>query len=160
MQARKCRAASWAGAGAAEQHCPPPGCNAAHLAAPRACPKAGCVQATSNVDTQSDALIQDTVRSAFEGCTVLTIAHRLNTILSCDRILVLHAGAVAEFGPPQQLLQVSCVVLAARVAAGWQRGAPVLLPTAPAPSSPAAYVLQNPGGAFSALMAHARSHSL
>lgn len=65
------------------------------------------MQATSNVDTQTDALIQDTVRHAFEGCTVLTIAHRLHTILCCDRILVLDAGEVSEFGPPQELLQVS-----------------------------------------------------
>ena len=64
------------------------------------------LQATSNVDTQTDSLIQDTVRSAFGHCTVLTIAHRLHTILACDRILVLDAGNVAEFGPPQQLLQV------------------------------------------------------
>ena len=58
------------------------------------------------MDTRTDSLIQEAVRSAFQGCTVLTIAHRLHTILSCDRILVLDAGQVAEFGPPQQLLQV------------------------------------------------------
>ena len=58
------------------------------------------------MDTASDALIQQTVRNTFGHCTVLTIAHRLHTILACDRILVLDAGSVAEFGPPQQLLQV------------------------------------------------------
>ena len=63
-------------------------------------------QATSNVDRKTDALIQGTVRSAFAGCTVLTIAHRLDTILHSDRVLVLAAGQVAEYGPPGKLLQV------------------------------------------------------
>ena len=64
------------------------------------------VQATSNVDSKTDALIQETVRTVFAKCTVLTIAHRLHTILGSDRVLVLDAGRVAEYGPPQQLLQV------------------------------------------------------
>jgi ABC-type multidrug transport system fused ATPase/permease subunit len=63
-------------------------------------------EATSNVDTANDALIQATVRTAFADCTVLTIAHRLHTILDCDRILVLDSGRVREFDSPAALLQV------------------------------------------------------
>lgn len=63
-------------------------------------------EATSNVDTASDALIQDTVRTAFADCTVLTIAHRLHSIMDSDRILVLEDGRVKEFGTPEELMQV------------------------------------------------------
>ncbi|DBA72204.1 TPA: hypothetical protein ACH3X2_010602 [Trebouxia sp. C0005] len=62
-------------------------------------------EATSNVDTASDALIQETVRAAFADCTVLTIAHRLHSILDSDRILVLEDGRVKEFDTPESLLQ-------------------------------------------------------
>ena len=63
-------------------------------------------EATSNVDTASDALIQETVRAAFADCTVLTIAHRLHSILDSDRLLVLEDGKVKEFDTPEKLLQV------------------------------------------------------
>jgi len=62
-------------------------------------------EATANVDHQTDRLIQKTIRSEFANCTVLTIAHRLNTIIDCDRVLVLDAGEILEFDPPYQLLK-------------------------------------------------------
>ncbi|CAG2164889.1 unnamed protein product, partial [Oppiella nova] len=62
-------------------------------------------EATANVDSHTDALIQQTIRHKFANCTVLTIAHRLNTIIDCDRVLVLDAGEIKEFDAPYVLLQ-------------------------------------------------------
>ena len=63
-------------------------------------------EATSNVDNATDAVIQATIRSAFAGCTVLTIAHRLHTIIDSDRILVVAAGELVESGNPQELMKL------------------------------------------------------
>nr|CAD7423122.1 unnamed protein product [Timema monikensis] len=62
-------------------------------------------EATANVDPQTDALIQGTIRRKFADCTVLTIAHRLNTIMDSDKVLVMDAGTMVEFGHPHLLLQ-------------------------------------------------------
>ncbi|KAJ1352842.1 Canalicular multispecific organic anion transporter 2 [Parelaphostrongylus tenuis] len=61
-------------------------------------------EATAAIDTQTDMLIQATMRTQFASSTVITIAHRLNTILDYDRVLVMDAGRIAEFDSPQQLL--------------------------------------------------------
>jgi len=60
-------------------------------------------EATASVDMESDALIQQTLQHAMGSTTVLTIAHRLETIMHCDRIIVMHEGRVAESGPPEVL---------------------------------------------------------
>nr|XP_046238010.1 ATP-binding cassette sub-family C member 4-like isoform X2 [Scatophagus argus]XP_046238011.1 ATP-binding cassette sub-family C member 4-like isoform X2 [Scatophagus argus]XP_046238012.1 ATP-binding cassette sub-family C member 4-like isoform X2 [Scatophagus argus]XP_046238013.1 ATP-binding cassette sub-family C member 4-like isoform X2 [Scatophagus argus] len=62
-------------------------------------------EATANVDPRTDELIQKTIRDKFRECTVLTIAHRLNTIIDSDRILVLDNGVIQEFDHPFTLLQ-------------------------------------------------------
>ncbi|CAB0038330.1 unnamed protein product [Trichogramma brassicae] len=62
-------------------------------------------EATANVDPRTDELIQKTIRTKFEMCTVLTIAHRLNTVMDSDRILVMDAGTPVEFDHPYILLQ-------------------------------------------------------
>jgi ABC-type multidrug transport system ATPase subunit len=59
------------------------------------------------VDLQTDKLIQQTIKENFKNLTVLTIAHRLNTIMESDKILVMDAGVAVEFGPPLALLERS-----------------------------------------------------
>ncbi len=61
-------------------------------------------EATAAVDLETDDLIQATIRKEFSDCTVLTIAHRIKTIMDSDKILLLEAGMVKEFDSPQRLL--------------------------------------------------------
>jgi ATP-binding cassette subfamily C (CFTR/MRP) protein 1 len=62
-------------------------------------------EATASIDIQTDRLIQYTIKSQFAKSTVLIVAHRLETILDCDRIAVLSNGKILEIGRPEVLLQ-------------------------------------------------------
>merc|ERR1711935_237235 len=61
-------------------------------------------EATASIDNETDAAIQEMIRENFRNATVLTIAHRLNTIMDSDRILVLDDGNVAELDTPENLM--------------------------------------------------------
>lgn len=61
-------------------------------------------EATANVDMETDNLIQQKLRSSFNESTVLIIAHRLNTVIDADRILVMSHGCQEEFDHPYKLL--------------------------------------------------------
>jgi ATP-binding cassette, subfamily C (CFTR/MRP), member 4 len=62
-------------------------------------------EATASVDYQTDSLIQKTINSEFANCTVITIAHRLHTVINADKILVMDSGEMVEFDHPHNLLK-------------------------------------------------------
>ncbi|OXA59787.1 Multidrug resistance-associated protein 4 [Folsomia candida] len=62
-------------------------------------------EATANCDPLTDNFIQETIRTRFAECTIITIAHRLNSVMDCDRILVLDRGVIMEYDHPWKLLQ-------------------------------------------------------
>ena len=63
-------------------------------------------EATASVDTHTDRRLQEVVQIVCAGRTVITIAHRIETIMQCDKILVLEQGRVVEFDSPQALLKL------------------------------------------------------
>ncbi|CAG8573111.1 6233_t:CDS:10, partial [Cetraspora pellucida] len=62
-------------------------------------------EATASVDYKTDCLIQDTIKEEFANSTVITIAHRLRTVVDCDKVLVMDTGKVIEYDSPYVLLQ-------------------------------------------------------
>jgi ABC-type multidrug transport system fused ATPase/permease subunit len=62
-------------------------------------------EATAAVDVETDKILQETIRTEFKDRTILTIAHRLNTIMDSDKIIVLDKGEVKEFDSPETLLK-------------------------------------------------------
>jgi ABC-type multidrug transport system ATPase subunit len=62
-------------------------------------------EATASIDERTDALIQTMIKTQFTNTTVITIAHRLNTLIQFDKIMVLEKGKVAQFGKPIDLLK-------------------------------------------------------
>uniref|UniRef100_A0A2N9IBK5 ABC-type xenobiotic transporter n=1 Tax=Fagus sylvatica TaxID=28930 RepID=A0A2N9IBK5_FAGSY len=62
-------------------------------------------EATASVDSQTDAIIQKIIREDFADCTIISIAHRIPTVMDCDRVLVIDAGWAREFDKPSRLLE-------------------------------------------------------
>ncbi|MCO5600212.1 hypothetical protein L7F22_054322 [Adiantum nelumboides] len=61
-------------------------------------------EATASVDAQTDGIIQDLIKEEFQNCTVVSIAHRIPTVMDSDKVLVMDAGRVKEFDSPSALL--------------------------------------------------------
>ncbi|KAJ2509696.1 Transporter of the ATP-binding cassette (ABC) [Coemansia sp. RSA 1939] len=61
-------------------------------------------EATASVDLETDRQVHSLIQSEFKDCTVLTIAHRLETIMRSDRVIVMDGGRIVEVGPPAELL--------------------------------------------------------
>ncbi|PSR92609.1 ABC transporter C family member 14 like [Actinidia chinensis var. chinensis] len=62
-------------------------------------------EATASVDSQTDAVIQNIIREDFSMCTIISIAHRIPTVMDCDRVMVMDAGRAKEFDAPSRLLE-------------------------------------------------------
>ncbi|KAL4588260.1 hypothetical protein LXL04_001143 [Taraxacum kok-saghyz] len=62
-------------------------------------------EATASVDSQTDAVIQRIIREDFADCTIISIAHRIPTVMDCDRVLVIDAGYAKEFDEPSRLIE-------------------------------------------------------
>lgn len=60
---------------------------------------------TANVDSRTDKLLQEAVAQSFQGATIIAVAHRLDTVIDYDKILVLGNGSVLEYGSPHELIQ-------------------------------------------------------
>ena len=63
-------------------------------------------EATASVDSQTDAVIQKIIREDFAARTIISIAHRIPTVMDCDRVLVVDAGLAKEFDTPSNLIQM------------------------------------------------------
>ena len=63
-------------------------------------------EATASVDQETDAKIQKMFKDEFRSCTVMTIAHRLNTIMDYDRVMVMDSGKIKEIGKPSDLANI------------------------------------------------------
>jgi ABC-type multidrug transport system fused ATPase/permease subunit len=75
-------------------------------------------EATASIDFETDNLVQTTIRKEFSDCTILTIAHRLHSIIDSDRVLVLDSGKIVEFETPQNLVHQKGLFFQMTVEAG------------------------------------------
>ncbi|XP_039127205.1 LOW QUALITY PROTEIN: ABC transporter C family member 14-like [Dioscorea cayenensis subsp. rotundata] len=64
-------------------------------------------EATASVDSHTDAVIQKIIREDFASCTIFSIAHRIPTVMDCDRVLVIDAGHAKEFDKPSKLIELN-----------------------------------------------------
>ncbi|MRZ30612.1 ABC transporter ATP-binding protein, partial [Paeniclostridium sordellii] len=69
------------------------------------CPVLVLDEATSALDSESEQLVQDALATLMRGRTAIVVAHRLSTVASLDRIVVLDGGRVVEDGPHAELIE-------------------------------------------------------
>ena len=62
-------------------------------------------EATASIDHNTEQLIQQTIRNVFSSATVLFVAHKIESVLDCDRIIVMESAKIAEIGSPDALIQ-------------------------------------------------------
>eukprot|EP00899_Mesostigma_viride_P000718 jgi/Mesvir1/10647/Mv13741-RA.2 len=86
------------------------------------CPILVMDEATASVDAGTDAMIQEIIATECRDCTVITIAHRISTVIDSDRVLVLDAGRVAEWDTPSKLLEAKGSLFGKLVAEYTARG--------------------------------------
>ena len=86
-------------------------------------------EATANVDVETDALIQATVRKEFADCTLIAIAHRLHTVIDADTVLVMEKGRAMEYGRPADLLANTDGILTSKASDIAHAPPPVALPS-------------------------------
>nr|XP_037287363.1 multidrug resistance-associated protein 7-like [Rhipicephalus microplus] len=89
-------------------------------------------EATAGIDVETDRAIQETIRSTFHDTTILVIAHRVETVLDCDQVLVMSHGKVVESGSPQELLRLGNGHFRTLVEASRKNGGTVLVEAAEA----------------------------
>jgi ABC-type multidrug transport system fused ATPase/permease subunit len=79
-------------------------------------------EVSANMDATTDLFVQDTIRSALQGITCFIIAHKLSTVMNCDRILVLEDGKAVEFDAPSALLRLKpCQETGSEIAGVFER---------------------------------------
>lgn len=86
-------------------------------------------EATAGVDAETDRAIQETIRRTFQGTTILVIAHRVETVLDCDQVLVMSHGKVVESGTPEELLRAGKGHFRTLVEASRKNGGEILIET-------------------------------
>ncbi|PRQ60308.1 putative xenobiotic-transporting ATPase [Rosa chinensis] len=62
-------------------------------------------EATASIDNATDTILQKTIRTEFESCTVITVAHRIPTVMDCTMVLAISDGKIVEYDEPMRLMK-------------------------------------------------------
>ena len=108
-------------------------------------------EATASIDSETDKLLQSMVRTKFKNKTVLTIAHRLDTIMDSDKVLVMNQGVAVEFDAPLKLLEIPGGIFRSLVDADGPATAERLINLARAPATNTEAAAYEPGSLVIAL---------